>query len=103
MGAKNRVRIALSYRPPHFIGWRNQLLKIDSGLLKILKISFLDTEQIKDSEPEVMYVGHLVPDVRTEGGVLLLGYLTGEAAEDILQLRVKNLKILKFVSIGIFI
>jgi hypothetical protein len=39
------------------------------------------------------YVAHLVPDVRTEGGVLLLGYLTGEAPEDILQLRVKNLKI----------
>jgi hypothetical protein len=36
---------------------------------------------------------HLVPDVRTEGGVLLLGYLTGEATENVLQLRVKNLKI----------
>ena len=80
MVARNRVGIGLSYR----LARLHRVAESVPGLLKSLKIACLDTEKIKDSEPEELYVAHLVPDVRTEGGVLLLGYLTGEAAEDIL-------------------
>ncbi len=49
----SRNRVVVPARQAKYVGSRNRFLRIDSWASKSLKIASLDTEKIKDSEPEV--------------------------------------------------